>query len=39
MPQQHEWWNYVRKVESLLNSVDRLLEIPSEEGDEPGESA
>ena len=36
MPQEHEWWNYVRKVEALLHSVDRLLEVPS---DEPDESA
>ena len=33
MPQQHEWWNYVEKVESLLRSVDRLLDLPSDEGE------
>ena len=39
MPQQHEWWNYVEKVESLLRSVDRLLEIPPDkEDDDPAEA-
>jgi hypothetical protein len=25
LPQEHEWWGYINRVDALLQSVDRLI--------------